>query len=177
MAQLIPFKDVARALKYHYPHPKINKWALEQYERIMKEMSRYKEDPEKDKEWSILISLSRPYKFYSKNEKKWITMDEPGEEYYGTHGLKKGEKKMTYAIEFTRWEETANWKIASSVLKAYKPAEILAHYLWEITYCGYTQAPIQRKMKSLNKICDDIQSGKAKSVPYSGNIAEDLKTK
>jgi hypothetical protein len=172
LAQRIPFKEVTRALKYHYPYPRINKWALEQYERIIKEMSKYKEDPEKDKEWSILISLSRPYKFYLKDKKEWVTMDEPGEEYYRTHGLKKGEKNMTYAIEFTRWQETANWKIAPSVLKAYKPAEILAHFLWEMTYCGFKQAPIQKKIKDVNKIVDDIKSGKAKTTPYN---SEDFK--
>lgn len=167
MAQRIPFKDVARALKYHYPYPKINKDTIKRYEEIMKEMSKYKEDPEKDKEWSILISLSRPFKFYSKKEKKWIIIDEPGEEYYATHGLKKGEKKMTYAIEFTPWQETANWKIAESTLKAYKPSEILAHFLWEMTYCGYEQKKVKKFADELHDRIDKVTKDPKKySKPY-----------
>ncbi|MFA5071920.1 MAG: DUF6557 family protein [Candidatus Pacearchaeota archaeon] len=167
LAQRIPFKDVARALKYHYPYPRISKNTMNRYKEIMLEMSKYKEDPNKDKEWSLLISLSRPFKFYSKSEKKWIVMDEPGEEYYGTHGLKKGEKKMTYAIELTPWQEAANWKIADEVLKHYKPAEILAHFLWEMTFCGYEQKEVKKFTDDLHDRIDKVTKNPKKySKPY-----------
>ena len=155
MAQIIPFKDVAHALKYHYPYP-INKNTINRYKEIMKEMSKYKEDPEKDKEWTLLISLQRPYSFYSKKEKKWTTLDEPGEEYYSTDGKKKGEK-YPWAIEFTRWEETANWKIDKNTLKNYKPSEILAHFLWEMTYCGFKQSKVKKFTDDLYSRIDKVK--------------------
>jgi hypothetical protein len=171
MAQLIPFKDVARALRYHYPNPKIRPDTMKRYEEIMKEISKYKEDSEKDKEWTLLISLSRPYSFYSKRDKKWIVYDEPGEEYYRTHGLKKGEKNMTYAIEFTRWEETSNWKIAKNVLKHYKPAEILAHFLWEMTFCGYKQSKVKKFSDDLYSRIDKVKKDPKKyTKPYEQTI-------
>jgi len=175
IAGFIKFKDVAKALKFHYPFPKIKKSTLIRYKEIMEEISKYKVKEVPNEEF--FISMSRPYKWRG-NERgaKWEVHQEPGEEYYGAHMRKKGDK-ATWAIEFSRWQELANLKISKDTLTHYTPSEIMAHFLWEITYCGYTQAPIQRKMKSLNKICDDIQSGKAKTVPYSGNIAEDLKTK
>ncbi len=148
MAQLIPFKDVAKALKYHYPNPRICARTMQRYEEIMSEMSKYKENPEKDREWSLVITLSRPFGYYK--NKKWEFLDRPGEEYYNVSAAKKGEK-MLYAIEFTRWEEAANWKISEQTLKAYKPAEILAHFLWEMTFCGFEQGPIQKECKSIVK--------------------------
>jgi hypothetical protein len=166
MAGLIKFKDVARALKFHYPHPRISKGTMKRYQEIIKEMSNYKEYPEKDKNWSLIITMVRPYKFYSKTDKKWLSLTDIGEEYYGIHGKKKGEK-FTYAIEFTRWEEAANWKIDLDTLKHYTPAEILAHFLWEMTFCGYTQSPIQKKIKEINRRCDLVKKDPKKySIPY-----------
>lgn len=156
----IPFKDIKRALKYHYPHPKIDEKTMNRYKEIVEEISRYKENSEKDKDWIITITLTRPYKFLSKS-KEWVELTKPGEEYYNVSGKKKGEK-ITYAIEFTPWQKIANWQIHEDVLKHYKPEEIIAHILWEITYAGFEQKEIKKFTNELHNRIDKIKKNPKK---------------
>lgn len=153
LIQVIKFKDVKRAMKYYYP--KTSKPTMVRYEEIMKDIGKYKS--KEDKTWELRIDLVFAQKFWIKARREWEWVTEYGQEYYTTHA-KNLKEKQTYAIEFTRWEISSQWKIAPDVLKKYKPCEILAHYLWEITFCGYTQKPIQKKMKYLHNVVKKIQS-------------------
>lgn len=176
LANKVPFKEVEKALRYFYPSPKITKETMNRYKEIMAEMATYHIKPIKDLDEQLEVTMTGAYKFYSKSKREWVTMTDFGEEYYHV-GMKKKGEEFSYAIEFTRWETASNWVIAKNTILVYKPEEILAHFLWEMTFCGYTQAPIQKEIKRLDKIVKDIKSGKAKTVPYSGNLMNDLKDK
>jgi len=165
LAKEIPFKDVAKALRYHYAIPKIEKKTMSRYEEIMEEMSKYKINPEENLDEQLEIILHTAYAYFNKKDKKWITLTEFGEEYYSA-GMKKRGENCGYAIDFTRWEIASNWVISKKTMDSYTPSEILAHFLWEMTFSGYTQAPIQKRMKGLQKMVKDIESGKAKTIPY-----------
>lgn len=156
MAGIIKFSEVSRALRYLYPRPAINKKAMARYKEIMAEIALYKPQDVSSEE-ELVVFLERPYEWRSGNGKKWEVHDKKGEEYYGVSMVKtNGKDKQHWAIEFTRWEKSSSWKISEDTLKHYHPAEILAHFLREITFCGYTQAPIQKKIKALNKIGEKI---------------------
>jgi hypothetical protein len=159
----VKFKDVARALKYFYPEPKINKSTMKRYEEIMKEIGNYKSKEIID--CQLDIGLVPAYKCFSKSEKKWIWLVEIGDEYYSTN-CKHNKEKQTYAIEFTRWEESSQWKIRTDSLKHYTLPEIIAHYLWEITFCGYTQTPIQKHLKEIHRRIKQVKNNPDKyTVP------------
>lgn len=57
-----------------------------------------------------------------------------------------------YAIEFTRWEEWLGMRVKS----AYSNLDALCFCLWEMTFMGFGQAPIQRKISKLRKIVASI---------------------
>jgi hypothetical protein len=61
-------------------------------------------------------------------------------------------KKETYAIEFNKWE----YWLGSEIKTHRDKLTALCFCLWEMTFYGYSQAPIQRQINSLNKIVADI---------------------
>ena len=89
-------------------------------------------------------------------------LDEEIPQYYGIATNK-------YSLMFRRWAELANIKIENATLDNNLREEIVAHFLWEITYSGYHESKIQRTAAKLNKACDEIKSGKAKTVPFDSS--------
>lgn len=146
LTQKIKFKDIARALRYYYPHPKITKKTMDRYKEIMKEVSEY--EINEDKDWYFDISVAKPFKYYNKDKKKWIWLVNYGEEYYSVSGRKK-KNEMFYAIEFTPWQEVANFKIKPILFNYYTSAEIVAHFLWEMTFVGFEQKTIKKEVDKL----------------------------
>jgi len=63
-----------------------------------------------------------------------------------------------YAIDFTRWEEWLGMKIETKT--SYLNA--LCYCLWEMTYHGFSQQPIQRRINKLNKIVKEALNQKDK---------------
>jgi hypothetical protein len=163
------FKDVSRALRYYYPHPKISANTMQRYHEIFDEIGKYKIN--ENNKWELIIKLNGEEKHWNKEKREWYWFTEIGEEYYSTDAINIKEKQK-YAIEFTAWQSTANYKISSNTLKNYKPSEIVAHYLWKITFIGYHQEPIQNKLKELNNTVKRIKEGKEKLIPF-----EDVKNK
>ena len=150
LTQKIKFREVGRALKYYYPNPKIGKETMNRYKEIMKEVSEYK--IKEDKNWYFDISVAKPFKFYDKSKKEWVSFIDYGEEYHNVSGINKKEKeKIYYAVEFKPWQVVANYKINPLLFNYYTSAEIIAHFLWEMTFCGYEQETVQEEVKELNR--------------------------
>jgi hypothetical protein len=136
---------------------------MNRYHEIFDEIGKYKNN--ENKNWNLVVKMIGEEKRWLKEKRKWIWLTEIGEEYYDTNAINIKEKQ-NYAIEFTRWEQTANYKISTTTLKNYRPDEIVAHYLWEITFIGYTQEPIQKELKKLNNTVKRIKEGKEKMIPW-----------
>lgn len=62
---------------------------------------------------------------------------------------------IRYAIEFTKWDEWLGMKVKS----AYSNLDALCFCLWEMTYAGYKQSQIQRKINKLHKIAQSLDKG------------------
>jgi hypothetical protein len=64
----------------------------------------------------------------------------------------------SYAIEFVKWENWLGMKIAPETIDNFNELEIIAHCLYEMTFCGYEQEEIQEQFDSIKKTVDDYKS-------------------
>ena len=87
--------------------------------------------------------------------------------YFSVSGVcaEKGEQQ-SYALEFTPWSEWLGCEVDKNVLKKMSEEEIIAHCLWEMTFMGFTQNKIRRKLNSLKKRAKDVKDGKVKTIPF-----------
>ncbi len=75
-------------------------------------------------------------------------------------------RQQSYAIEFTPWSEWLGLEVGNQVLKKIPKNEIIAHCLWEMTFMGFTQDKIRKKLNALKKQSRDIKEGKVKTIPF-----------
>jgi len=73
---------------------------------------------------------------------------------------------QSYALEYTPWSAWLGYEVAQNVLKKMSKEEIIAHCLWEMTFMGFTQNQIRRKLTALKKRIKDINEGKVKTIPF-----------
>lgn len=73
---------------------------------------------------------------------------------------RKNTTKISYALEYTPWEEWLGMRIDKSSLQHYNYLEIAAYCLWEMTWRGYNQTEIQKEIKMLSHIAEKIKSKK-----------------
>lgn len=64
----------------------------------------------------------------------------------------------SYAIEFVKWEKWLGMDLAPETLDNFSELEIIAHCLFEMTFCGYEQEEIQEQFDSINKTIDEYKS-------------------
>jgi hypothetical protein len=79
-----------------------------------------------------------------------FTDDLTKETYTDVCGVKPGDE-MTYAIEYTPWEQWLGMQLHPVSLLHYNYLQIIAYSLWEMTWSGFSQAPIQKEFKELLK--------------------------
>jgi len=65
-------------------------------------------------------------------------------------------KDEVFAIEFTSWNEWVNMDINKYTIKRYPKLNILAHCLWEMTFCGFTNKAVKTSWKDLIDRTDGI---------------------
>lgn len=83
--------------------------------------------------------------------------------YVDVSGRKLGEKNYdsmtdSYAIEFIKWEKWLGMSLAPETIENFSELEIIAHCLFEMTFCGYEQEEIQEEFESINKTIDDYKN-------------------
>lgn len=64
----------------------------------------------------------------------------------------------SYAIEFVKWENWLGMELAPETKKQFNELEIIAHCLYEMTFCGYEQEEIQEQFDSIQKTADEYES-------------------
>lgn len=137
------FKTIKKRFLELYPDQKKN---IPGYEKVFERLKKLK--PKKD---NFKISL-RVYK--EKGEEDWIKVS----------GLNPKDKNVSYAIEFTSWNQWLGMKIERKTLKLFPEIDIICHCLWEMTFMGFEEKEIQKDFKDLikttKKIKKDIKAGK-----------------
>ena len=63
----------------------------------------------------------------------------------------------SYAIEFVKWEKWLGMEVAPETLYNFNELEIIAHCLFEMTFCGYEQEEIQEQFDSINRTVEDYK--------------------
>ena len=80
---------------------------------------------------------------------KWD--EDEWEEVYGIR-KKDGEK---YGLDFTPWEEMLGMEVDEGTVEKYSKTGVAAHCIWEMTFYGFTQKEIQKKLKRIEKRCEE----------------------
>jgi len=148
--EYVNWKNVKRALKYHYPGDKSN------YENLFYKIGKMKKSKVKDDEYldiTVGMDITCEYFETDDNLKKHLNDLKVGDEieYYGIGLYTPNDKKYKhYSVSFIPWSKMVNLKISDSTLKHYTFLDIVAHFLWEITFYGD-----EKKMK---KTASNIQS-------------------
>ncbi len=68
--------------------------------------------------------------------------------------------EQSWAIEYTCWEEWLDMEISKESLKNFSELDIYCHCLWEMTWSGFSQEPIQEKINSLMEAVEEIRKEK-----------------
>lgn len=63
----------------------------------------------------------------------------------------------SYALEFIKWENWLGMTLAAETLEKFSELEIIAHCLYELTFCGFEQEQIQERFSSIKKSLDDYK--------------------
>lgn len=112
LARAVEWKDVKRTIKYHYPDDKNN------YEKLFEEIKRYKKRKQYNKEF-ITVSVCGMVD----------VLEEAEDNYYSIQTDK-------FSLSFRSWKVLARMPIAQNTLDHYLYEDILAHFIWEITFYG-----------------------------------------
>ena len=130
LAQKTKWGDVRRYLQFYYPE---QKKSLPRYKEIFAEIQEMKDKKTDPKEY---IDIKRIFDKFEKEN------SENSGEYYDIATNK-------YSLSFRPWIDVINLKVRQNNLFN---AQIMAHFLWEITYSGFYEKDVQKKGDELFKI-------------------------
>ena len=66
--------------------------------------------------------------------------------------------ETNYAIEFEEWEKWLGMDLAPETLQNFNELEIIAHCLFEMTFCGFDEVEIQEQFEDIKKTKDELKS-------------------
>jgi hypothetical protein len=131
--KFVKFKDVKRAIKYFYPEDKNN------YKPVFSKLQKMTyEKPVRTNEEIVLHSIN-----------DFLVPEEP--EYCYSIATNQ------YSLSFRRWSELINLPISQNTLSHFTYPDILAHFLWEITFNGFEEKEIAKEKKVLFSTLKNIK--------------------
>ena len=130
--KLVKWKDVKRSIKYHYVGDKND------YEKLFYKLGKMKKVKVKKGEslevqGGIDLDSEWGRKYGEKHLEDMITGVE--QEYYGIH-INKVNSKDSYSLSFVKWNYLASLPILPDTVNHYNLVDIIAHFIWEITFYG-----------------------------------------
>lgn len=66
--------------------------------------------------------------------------------------------KISYALEFTKWDKWLGMDISPETITNFTELEIIAHCLYEMTFISYNEEEIQAEFENLNTTIDEIKA-------------------
>lgn len=164
----VKWEDVKRAIKYHYPTDKNN------YEDLFYSLAKKKALPVSKNDFLVVEGgIKTDTEWFKKYGKKFLKDLSIGDEeqYYAINIDKRGDD-MSWSCSFVPWGQMINIPIHPKTLEYFTMVDIVAHFIWEITFYG-DEKEMSKHAKELLKTCKEIKAGEAKTVP----IDEILKNK
>jgi hypothetical protein len=88
------------------------------------------------------------------------------------------DSETAFAIEMVPWEEWIGMELDPAALKTYDDADIVAHCLWEMTFCGFDQNAIRQEKEELGRRAEELKNmteeeKKQKLIPWE-KVRENL---
>ena len=117
LAKVVKFEDVQKALKFHYPDDKSN------YERLYVEIRKLRKNRKDYKNERITITNRKNYNLSLDSLYKY-------DDYYDISVNRR------HSMSFRPWRELLNMPISEDTLMHYTFRDILAHFIYEITFYG-----------------------------------------
>ena len=114
--KITKWKDVRQSLMYFYDYKLKNK-NLVGFKKVFDEIKIYKKGKPDLKNEMIEIGVGR-----YKGEKDWYSI-----------------ATNKYSLSFRKWRKLVNIPISNKTLEHHTNQDILAHFIWEITYNGFSQ--------------------------------------
>lgn len=135
ISQIIKWREVKRALKYHYKGDKNN------YEPVFLGIQQYKPRKLPDKCELEIYSINDPW------DGKL-----PLECYYYIRLFNPEDAEgIPYSLSFQPWKLLASYPIKKETLHHYTYPDIIAHFIWEITFFG-NEKQMRVKGRSMFKL-------------------------
>lgn len=110
---------VKKALRYHYPKQKGN------YEPVYNKLLKLREEKQKCPGEELEIACNKDI------------FGDLDDSFYSVHTNR-------YSLSFRKWREVSSIPISEDTLNHYKIEEILAHFIWEITFYGDEEQMIKK---------------------------------
>lgn len=155
LCQVVTYEDIQRALNYHYPIDEND------YTTCFEFLKTAVIEDETNSKEELILSVSR----YSYDD-----VDISDDEYYSIHTWNHGEKYFNgeeYSVSFRPWGDLANIKISKTTLENNHYEEIVAHFIWEITWYG-DQEQTRKIRDELNESVANIKLElKEKEIKFS----------
>lgn len=123
--QLLPYvkwEDVKRAIKYYYPKDKND------YSKLFKNLKKIRKRKHKDPKERIEIDAC--------NDAIWFKDENMWDEWYSISTNK-------YSMCFRLWHVLVNIPVSKETIKHYTFTDIVAHFIWEITFYGNEKQSIK----------------------------------
>lgn len=98
--------------------------------------------PELSEEWTLFITKEQ---------------DQNGQDYAHVYA-KNPHENENFGIEITPWKEVLGWPVNPDSLASFDREVLTAAVLWEITWFGYDETAIQKKVESWNTQHDSDKS-------------------
>ncbi len=136
IAKRTSWKKVKKAMLYYYPHERKN---LEGYEKIYEKIKKYRNSKQEDEKEYLEVKLFIENFGYDDEE------DRDG--YYSIATNK-------YSCSFRSWKALANIKVKRNNLR---DADLVAHFLWEITFFGFQEQKIKKQGEELHNMCKNVE--------------------
>jgi len=116
---------------------------------------------------SVIAELLEKPNFESSDrlvvEEKIDDLSEPPEKFVNVH-ISNDDRTDSRATDFAQWSTLIDLEIDNKL--KLKPELLLAHILWELTFYGYSEDKINEESKKLQELCDRIDRGEEKLIPF-----------
>jgi hypothetical protein len=95
---------------------------------------------------------------------------------YNTCSYALSDSTEMYCVGFEKWESLLGMDIENDSFDFRTGAELIAIFLWEITFYGFTQDRINEQLEKLKERIRQLESGQCKTIPFD-QILEELNLK
>jgi len=144
IAKLVSWNDVRKNMSFFYK----GKW--NNYEKIFKQIQKTKKAKHKDLEEFIEVVCGGDYNLIEKDERFFSI------------------STNKYSMSFRPWKILSNIPFSEETLRRYPPEQLLAHFIWEITWFG-SESNTKKEAKQLFKRVKEIKKAHLSSTPLSSS--------